>query len=62
MSLNDHFTLKNVLISGYKNCGGVWYMYLKTENMCLKICVEIRVDEKVCENTCNIVKKLKTYV
>ena len=35
--------------------GGVWYMYLKTENICLKTCVEIRVGEKVCENTYNVV-------
>ena len=30
-------------------------MHLKTENMCLKIYVEICVDEKVCENTYNII-------
>ena len=30
-------------------------MHLKTKNMCLKTCVEIRVGEKVCENTCNVV-------
>ena len=30
-------------------------MYLKTENCCLKIFVEIYVGEKVYENTCNIV-------
>ena len=30
-------------------------MHLKTENYCLKTCVEIRVGEKVCGNTCNIV-------
>ena len=28
-------------------------MYLKTENCCLKTCVEICVGEKVCENTCS---------
>ena len=28
---------------------------LKTENMCLKTCVEIRVGKKVCRNTCNVV-------
>ena len=28
----------------------VWYMCLKTENCSLKTFVEIRVDEKVCEN------------
>ena len=33
----------------------VWYMHLKIENCCLKTCVEIRVDEKVCENMCNAV-------
>ena len=27
----------------------VWHMRLKTENCCLKIFVEIRVDENVCE-------------
>ena len=30
-------------------------MCLKTENCCLKICMEIRMNEKMCENTCNIV-------
>ena len=30
-------------------------MYLKTENSYLKICVEISVNEKMYENTCNIV-------
>ena len=30
-------------------------MCLKTENYCLKTFVEIRVDEKICENTSNIV-------
>ena len=34
---------------------GVWYMHLKIENYRLKICVKIRVDEKICGNTCNIV-------
>ena len=34
---------------------GVWYMHLKIENRCLKTYVKIRVDEKVYENTCNIV-------
>ena len=38
-----------------EDLGGVWYMHLKTENMCLKTCVEIRVSEKVCGNTCNVV-------
>ena len=37
-------------------------MCLKTENCCLKIFVEIHVGEKMCENTCNIVEKLKTCV
>ena len=27
--------------------GSVWYVCLKTENCCLKIFIEIRVDEKV---------------
>ena len=32
-------------------------MYLKTENIYLKICVEVRVSEKkyIYENTCNVV-------
>ena len=30
-------------------------MYLKTENYYLKIFMEIHVDKKVCENTCNVV-------
>ena len=29
----------------------VWYMCLKTENYCLKTFIEIRVGEKICENT-----------
>ena len=37
-------------------------MNLKTENICLKICVKIRMSEKVCKNTCNIVQKLKTCI
>ena len=31
--------------------GPVWYMYLKTENCCLKTFVEICVGEKMCRNT-----------
>ena len=45
-----------------KNLWGVWYMHLKTKNMCLKICMEIPVSEKMYKNTCNIVQKLKIYV
>ena len=37
------------------NFGDVWYMYLKNENRFLKTCVEICVDEKVCEKKYNIV-------
>ena len=37
------------------NLGDVWYMHLKTKNMYLKICVKIRVDEKICGNTYNVV-------
>ena len=33
----------------------VWYMCLKTENCCLKTFVKIRVGEKVCGNTWNVV-------
>ena len=35
--------------------GGVWYIHLKIENCCLKTCVKIRVGEKVCGSTYNIV-------
>ena len=35
--------------------GPIWYMCLKIENFCLKTCVKIRVDEKVYENTYNVV-------
>ena len=35
--------------------GSVWYMYLKTENCYLKTFVKIRVSEKMCRNTCNVV-------
>ena len=38
-----------------KYLGDVWYMYLKTDNCCLKTCVKICVDEKMCGNTYNIV-------
>ena len=34
---------------------GVWYMHLKTENMCLKICVKIHVGGKMCRNTYNVI-------
>ena len=37
-------------------------MCLKTENCCLKSFVEIRVGEKVCGNTWNVVWKLKMVV
>ena len=37
-------------------------MCLKTENGYLKIFVEIRIGEKVCRNTCNVVKKMKTCI
>ena len=30
-------------------------MHLKTENYCLKTCLEICVGEKMCENICNII-------
>ena len=33
----------------------VWYMCLKIENCCLKTFLKIHVDEKMCENTYNIV-------
>ena len=33
----------------------VWYIHLKTENYCLKTCVKICTNKKVCENTYNIV-------
>ena len=35
--------------------GPVWYMCLKIKNCYLKIFMEIRVGEKVCENTYNVV-------
>ena len=35
--------------------GSVWYVCLKIENYCLKIFMEIRVGEKVCENAWNVV-------
>ena len=35
--------------------GPVWYVCLKIEKCCLKIFVEIRVDEKMYGNTCNVV-------
>ena len=37
-------------------------MCLKIENCCLKIFVKIRVGEKVCRNTWNVVQKLKMVV
>ena len=37
-------------------------MCLKTENYCLKTLMKIRVDEKMCENTWNVVWRLKMIV
>ena len=37
-------------------------MHLKIENYYLKTCMEIRISEKVCENTYNIVQKLKIVI
>ena len=31
------------------------YMHLKIKNICLKICVEIHISEKMYRNMCNIV-------
>ena len=42
-------------IGSIRSLGSVWYMHLKVENCSLKTCVEIRVIEKVCRNTCNVV-------
>ena len=39
-----------LVLKFWDHLGSVWYMYLKTENCCLKIFVEIRVGEKMCEN------------
>lgn len=39
----------------FHTLGGVWYIYLKIENCCLKIYVEICVGKKVCKNTCKVV-------
>ena len=33
----------------------IWYMCLKTENCFLKIFVEIRIGEQICEKMCNII-------
>ena len=44
-----------VFFFGEEDYGPVWYMCLKTENCCLKTFVKIRVREKVCRNTCNVV-------
>ena len=30
-------------------------MHLKTENCCLKTCMEIRMGENMHENTCNVI-------
>ena len=38
-----------------RNIVHVWYMCLKIENCCLKIFIETRVSEKICENTCNVI-------
>ena len=42
----------NMILSNY---GPVWYMCLKTEKLLFKNICEIRVDKKVCQNTCNVV-------
>ena len=38
-----------------KLLGGVWNMHLKYVFYYLKICIEIRVNEKLCRNKCNII-------
>ena len=45
-----------------KTFGGVWNMHLKYVFYYLKICVEIRVNKKLCRNKCTIIKKLKIIV
>ena len=40
----------------------VWYMCFKTENCCLKTFMEILVGKKVCENTRNVIYKLKMII
>ena len=34
----------------HENLGSVWYIYLKIENCCLKIFVEIHIGKKIYEN------------
>ena len=45
-------TPKKPNFSKSQNKWVVWYIHLKTENTCLKTCVKIDVDEKVCGNRC----------
>ena len=38
----------HVQIDNAQDCNfSVWFQHLKTENYCLKICIEICIDEKV---------------
>ena len=41
-----------IFIFNFRAC---LYMCLKTENCCLKTFLKIRVGEKVCKNTCNVI-------
>ena len=40
---------------GDGRCSSVWYMYLKIENIYLKIQVKVCVGEKIYKNMCNVV-------
>ena len=55
-------TKNKQIIKKNKLKGSVWYIYLKTETYCLKTFVKIHVGEKVCENTWNVVWRLKMIV
>ena len=41
------FFMPYLLLFEMKNLGGVWYIYLKTENMCLKIYIDKKISEKI---------------
>ena len=43
----SNYNRKQDFSCNYHHLGSIWYMYLKTENCCLKIFVEIHVGIKV---------------
>ena len=47
--------MPHLLLFERKNLGSVWYIHLKTDNMCSKIYIKIRMGEKIYEKKSNII-------